>query len=331
MTVFRFAVLSRSFLVAVVFLVLCSLFSGIACAQDPTIGLSAQIIVHVRDFSGESLAVPAVVKLSQSNGIPRGQASTQSGGEAVFSNLSVGNYVIEVTAPGYKTARAEANLMSPVPFHIEVNLARDASPQVDATPSGPPILAPKAQLELSKGLDALHKNELKEAQLHLEEANRLAPTNPEVLHLLGVLYARMGDLPRAQSVLEKALQVNPHHQRSLSALGVVLSNEAKYAEAIPKLEEALKLKDDSYETHWALARAYYHQKVFNDACVQARLALTLSRGKDPEIQLLLAQALISSGEKAKALDELSGFLRDHPDHPKVPSIERLVKRLQASH
>jgi len=308
MTAFRFAVLSRGFLVAVVLF-----FPEVACAQDPAIGLSAEIIVHVRDAAGESLAVPAVVKLSQSNGIPRGQASTRSGGEAVFFNLSVGNYVIEVTAPGYKTARADANLMSPVPLHIEVNLIRDASQQVDATPSGPPILAPKAQQELSKGLDALHKNELKEAQLHLEEANRLVPTNPEILHLLGVLYARMDDLPHAQSVLEKALQVDPHHRRSLSALGVVLSNEAKYAEAIPKLEEALKLKDDSYETHWALARAYYHQKVFSDACVQARLALTLSQGKDPEIRLVLAQALVSSVEKTKTIEERHGFLRDPPE------------------
>ncbi len=302
-------------------------------AQDSISGAGSgttngQVIVFVREATGEPLKNQAVVRLFQSNGTPRGYASTSSGGETVFSNLPLGDYYVEVTAAGYRTARGEAGLPIPVPTQVHIYLQPEPTREGDAAPPGSPILAPKARKELDKGLDALRGDDLKEAQKHLEAASQLAPGHPDVLYLLGVLYTRIQDLPRAQSVLEKATQIDPGHARALAALGTVLSNEGKYEAAIPKLEAALKLSSNSWETHWTLARAYYQQRLFSDSSTQAQQALTLSQGKAPEIQLLLAQALAASGQKAKALEELESFLRDHPGHPKVPTAQRWVKQLQ---
>src|SRR5260370_35930305 len=59
-------------------------------AQDPTSGAgsgttNAQIIVFVREATGEPLKMQAVVRLFQSNGTPRGYASNSSGGENDFA------------------------------------------------------------------------------------------------------------------------------------------------------------------------------------------------------------------------------------------------------
>src|SRR5260370_54986 len=178
-------------------------------AQDPTSGAgsettNAQIIVFVREATGEPLKNQAVVRLFQSNGTPRGYASTSSGGETVFSNLPLGDYYVEVTAAGYRTARGEAGLPIPVPTQGHIYLQPEPTRAGDATPPGSPILAPKAHKHLDKGLDALRADDLKEPQKHLEPASQLAPGHPNVLYFLDVLYTRIQDRPQAQSVLDKA-------------------------------------------------------------------------------------------------------------------------------
>src|SRR5260370_17373486 len=144
-------------------------------AQDPTSGAgsgttNAQIIVFVREATGEPLKIQAVVRLFQSNGTPRGYASTSSGAETVFYNLPLGDYYVEVTAAGYKTARGEAGLPIPVPIQVHIYLQPEPAREGDATPPRPPIPAPKARKELDQGLDSLPGDELKEAQKHLDAA-----------------------------------------------------------------------------------------------------------------------------------------------------------------
>jgi tetratricopeptide (TPR) repeat protein len=83
----------------------------------------------------------------------------------------------------------------------------------------PPLLAPKAQKELQKGLAELRAGRDDEARKHLLNALRLAPANPDVNYLLGVLAAKSGDNSAATQYWEKGLSQFPNHVYCLLALG----------------------------------------------------------------------------------------------------------------
>ena len=82
------------------------------------------------------------------------------------------------------------------------------------------MLAPKARETLEKGAQALKAGKLEEAQKYIGEAMKLAPANPDVLYLQGMLYMRQGNWEQAQTTLEKASRMDPNQPRILAALGM---------------------------------------------------------------------------------------------------------------
>ena len=92
-------------------------------------------------------------------------------------------------------------------------------------------------------------NKLDEAQKHIGQAMKLAPSNPEVLYVQGMLYMKRSDWAAAQTVLEKSSQIDPNQGRVFAALGMALCNQKKYEEAIPPLEKSL---------NWSLPRVGKH-------------------------------------------------------------------------
>jgi Tfp pilus assembly protein PilF len=301
-------------------------FGSVASAQvssrKSAISSGSQIIVHVSGPSGEPLDVPGIVELYKSDGTPRGSTTAQGIAPVIFANVAPGSYYVQVSAPGYLRTREDANLDIPMPVEVYVYMRTEGGRASSTAPAGPPLLAPKARDELQRGLDALRTNDLKEAQKRLDSAAKLAPGHPDVFYLLGVLYIRLNEPAQAQHALEKATQLDPKHARALAALGTVLSNEGEFAKAIPLLRRAVELNDRAWETQWTLATAEYQERQFDQARDHAQRALALSQDKAPEIQLLLAQALLALGERDKAIQELEAFLLRHGDHPRAAAVRR---------
>jgi len=262
------------------------------------------------------------VELYTFDGTPHGRTTAQGIAPVTFPNLAPGSYYVQVSAPGYLRTREDASVALPMPLEVYVYMRTEAAASSPAAPGGPPVLAPKAREELQRALDALRANDLKEAQKRLDRAEKLAPGHPDVFYLQGVLYIRLNDAAQAQRVLEKATQLDPKHARALAALGTVFSNQGEFAKAIPILRRAVELNDRAWETQWTLATAEYHERQFEQARDHARRAFLLSQDKAPEIQLLLAQALVALGERDKAVRELEAFLVRHGDHPKAPAVRR---------
>src|SRR5262249_33269962 len=197
------------------------------------------------------------------DGMPLGQASSVEGGQVTFQNVHTGTYHIEVEAAGYLEARADTVLPMTGAVFVEVYL----KPKGNAEPvvlSGPevPLLAPKARKEFDAGQRALSNGNLQEAQKHLENAARLAPSHPDVLYALGILYSRLNDLARAERYLGQSAELEPGQARTQAALGIVLANDHKFSEAEPPLGKALELDAKSWEARWALARCYYSERKF---------------------------------------------------------------------
>jgi len=215
----------------------------------------------------------------------------------------------------------------------EVNVQIYLHPEANSDPivlpdSDTPLLAPKAKKELDAGLEALRQKDFSKAQKHLEKASRMAPTHPEVLYLLGMLYTHMNDLPRAEGFLSEATQIEPQNAPAQAALGIVLSNEHKCRAALLPLGKALELDAKSWEARWALARCEYSQRKFQPALEQSRLALQDSNGLAPDIALVVAASLAALDRYEGSASVLREYLQQNPGRPGAARAKRWLDRLQ---
>jgi Tfp pilus assembly protein PilF len=289
-------------------------------------GVAISVVVHAP--SGESISSSTMVKLFRGT-IPAGQAETTIG-RAEFVVTDVGDFTVVVQAGGYANAQKDFSINAAGRAEVDVYLhALSANPT--AVP-GRPLLAPKAKKAVDEGLQALGANHLAEAQKQAGQAMRLAPAHPDVLYLQGVIFLKQRDWSKAQEVLEKAIQIDPSHSNALAAFGMALCNQGKYETAVAPLEKALQLNPTpaSWDARWALAKAYYQQARYEQALQMSQDALSSSKGKAPEIELLVAQSLTAVGRYEDAAQALREFLRDYSDHREAATARRWLDGLAAN-
>jgi tetratricopeptide (TPR) repeat protein len=311
--------------------VVCSfVFSGVVCGQS-NIGIRGrrvEIDVTVRDSSGEILAVPANIRIYL-NGTQCAEGATSSG-RASFTISDIGKFTVVAEAAGYKQGQNEVNIAEPVTVQIEVSLRHEASPNFPLGAADNPALAPKAKAAFDKGIQALRDDKLEEAEKALTECIKLAPNNPHVLYLQGLLDLKKHEWTKAQAVLEKVTQMEPSSPRALAALGMALCDQKKYIEAIPPLEESLRLDPDAgWETHWCLAESYYHSERFEEALKVSEQAEAESNGQAPQVDLLVARALTAVGRYEDSAKVLRELLAHHGDGPEAVTARRFLDRLTA--
>ncbi len=289
-------------------------------------GDRAELSVTVRDSSGEAISAPASVRLYH-DGVPSDQ-SAASHGRAFFVFRTLGTYTLVVEANGYKAAEKEVTVPVAMKYEIDVYVQRIPSSNETSGVPGKPLLAPKAKEALDKGLQALSANKLPDAEKYVAEATKLAPGHPDVLFVQGVLFLSQRNWTQAQNVLEKASQMDPNSARIFSALGMALTDQGKYEEAIIPLEKSLQLEaSGGWETHWALGKAYYYRRQYDQALKTSQLALTESNGKAPQIELLVAQSLTAVGRYDDAAQTLRDFLKLHGDRPEAATARRWLDGL----
>src|SRR6266404_3085095 len=298
-------------------------------AETEFFGNGVAITVVVHDPSGNPIASAAAVRLYRGNDIPAGQAQTTNG-VAEFVVNYLGEFTVVVEAAGYPKAQKEFSVDAAGRAQKDVYLPRRANENGTLHP-GRPLLAPKAKKAVDRASKALATNNLSDAEKQVNEAAHLAPANPDVLYLQGVLLLKQHQWSKAQVVLEKATQLDPSDAQAFAALGMALCDQEKYDSAIAPLEKSLQLNPGpSWDARWALAKAYYQQARYEDALQMSSAALSGSNGQAPEIQLLVAQSLTAVGRYEDAAQTLRDFLREHSDRREAATARRWLERLSAS-
>jgi Flp pilus assembly protein TadD len=313
----------------------CNLFCPLAAwgqsnggDQAEVRGFRGEIDVTVLDNSGHLISVPADVKVLR-DGAPYDQGVT-SKGRVFFMVPALGEFSVSVDAAGYKSAQKDVSVVMETKYDVEFNLQPDTSPNFTPGAAGNPILAPKAKEALDKGMQALRDDKLDEAEKSLDQALKLAPNNPEVLYVLGVLDLKKREWTKAQSVLEKATQIEPNSARALAALGMALCNQQRYAEAIPPLEKSVQLNSVSdWETHWSLAESYYHSERFDEALKFSQQARAEANGQVLQVDLLVAKSLVAVGRYEDSAKVLRELIKNHSDGQEAVTARRFLERLTA--
>jgi tetratricopeptide (TPR) repeat protein len=106
-------------------------------------------------------------------------------------------------------------------------------------------------------------------------------------------------------------------------------NENRFDLAIAPLQQSAEIDPDRWDTHYALAKAFYNRQQFEDALRESKRALGQPHGSEPEIELLTAQAQTAVGQFEDSAETLRTFLRLHPEDKGAATARRWLDRLIA--
>jgi tetratricopeptide (TPR) repeat protein len=256
--------------------------------------------------------------------------NTTDAAQALFTGLNAGEYVIEVSAPGYRTAEVQAIIDENGQVeNVEVMMLPELWLAEKAGVPGPPMLAPKALKETERGLQALQAGKLEEAETHLKRALQLAPGFPDVNYLMGVLWIEKHDAAQARGYLQKTVQLAPKHAPALMALGEAEYMQKDYAHALESLEQSIDIKPTLWRAHWLAGVASYQLGDYKKSREHARDALLVGKEKAESARLLLGEAQVALGEREAGLATLEQFLRGQPSEPQAVTARELIAWLKS--
>ncbi len=269
------------------------------------------IDVTIKGPDGAPAEGAALVTVSKMSGQIYRQA-TSKGGHLRLNELAQTEYNIFVVAPGFARVKQQIDAYNKkfvkVIFQLEpASEGEDASADLEFA-----ALAPKAQKEVGKAIEALQSKKPSGARTHLEAAYRAAPKSAEVSYLFGVYSSQVKDVAQAKTYWTKALEIYPKHYRALVSLSQAFLDEKKPGDALPLLDRAVKAEPSSWRAHAILADAYLRQGAPGEAAKQAGRALELGHGQAAIAQRFLAAALSRSGEREKAVGVLQAYVKEHP-------------------
>ncbi len=291
---------------------------------------NTSLAVQVRAPNGSTLDTLAVVMLCNLSGQVVTSKAT-FGAQAIFTPLNRGQYVVNVEAPGFAKAQVEAQVSS---SHGQQLLVVTLQPESGAgteyvAPTGV-VLAPKAQKEVSKGMEALQAKKFDEAIKHLEIAHHLAPNHPDISYMLGMVCEKKNDTTSARKYWDQALQADPKHISSLLACGDILLRQNDLPGARKYLDNAVEVAPNSWRAHSLLANALLRQHSYAEAVTHAERAMDLGKGQATSSLLILGQALAAERQNRQAIAALKDYLATKPPEQQAQAVEKLIVRLKDS-
>src|SRR5580698_983341 len=254
--------------------------------------------------------------------------NTNESGLAKFPGLIEGEYIVEVSAPGYRTVTEDAEIRVSVRNQAFGVLMVPDGPLAKGggKAGGPPA---KALKEMEKGLEAMQVNKLNDAEQHLKKAQDMAPKYPDVNYLVGVLYMRRGNSAEAREYLQKAVDEAPTHASALLALGEAEMQQRDYTKAAETLERGLQLRPTAWRAHYLAGVAWFHMRDYDKALEEAKAAYASGQDKTEGSLLLMGQAQAALHQRDAALATFNQYLKEQPKGSRVASAKHEIEKLNA--
>src|ERR1700680_709995 len=179
---------------------------------------TGRLTLQIQDTAGAPFFEGATVTLLTSQIETKLSTTSDQSGRARFTGFPVGQDVVEIAAPGYRTVQEQVFISGTrEDQNIMVSLVPTATGA--KVKVGSVSASPKAVKESEKALHALQLNRLDEAQQHLFRALAFDPTFADGNYLMGLLLLRQKESSKAAAYLQKTLNLSPDHTAALLALG----------------------------------------------------------------------------------------------------------------
>jgi len=287
------------------------------------------IVIKVfAERNGTHLGRQAVVKLvNLETQTATWQTTEVESSQGVLTNVAWGDYDAEVSAVGYLSAHQEVKVFSTRPM-IQFDVVLHPDPSAMNLDVADSILSAQARKETKRAISALKSGKLSDAQKHLDQAYRAAPSDPGVDFLLGYLYFQKKDFPQSERYLSSSTALNPHNAPALTLLGRASLETKDYPMARSALEQAVLADAENWLPHDLLADAYLHEKSYEKARDEATVAIAKGKSAAGAAQLVLGEALVNLGQSQQGINALNLFLQESPQHPVAGQVRSLIAELQ---
>jgi tetratricopeptide (TPR) repeat protein len=228
---------------ALLFLPDSSTAQSISAATPDTRGVkdftsSGRITFQIQDSAGAPFFEGAAIRLVTSQIETSISTTSNQAGRAQFTDLPVGQYLVEIRAPGYRTVQEQV-LISGLQKEQNITVALVPTAVGAKVKVGSVSTSPKAIKESEKALQALQLNRLDQAQQHVSLALGYDPNFADGNYLMGLLLLRQNDPSKAAAYLQKTLKLSPDHTAALLALGEAQYLAHDYSSASASLEKFL--------------------------------------------------------------------------------------------
>jgi tetratricopeptide (TPR) repeat protein len=263
--------------------------------------INGLINVRVQQDTGSPFATPATVTLRSADMTVNLTSRTNESGVTAFNSIPSGQYLVEVTASGYRTVREQIGIGAGVQVqNLLVAMIPETGVTLSHTPSGGGTVNPKAIKETEKGLRSLQVGKLDEAQQHLTRALAAAPNFADGNYLMGVLLLRRKESAKARPYLQKAVDIAPNHAPALLALGEAEYLQRDFARATESLEQSLREQPRSPQASTA-QQLIDRMRAPNQPRADAAAAATQSSGAE------VAELELATDANQPGLVELSAL------------------------
>jgi tetratricopeptide (TPR) repeat protein len=254
--------------------------------------------------------------------------TTNESGLAQFQGLLEGEYIVEVSAPGFRSVMEDAAInVGHKNEAFGVMLIADGPLAKNGHAGGPPA---KALKEMEKGLAAMQVEKLNDAEQHLKKAQELAPKSPDVNYLVGVLYMRRGKSGEAREYLQRAVDAAPNHASALLALGQAEIQQRDYAKAAESLERGVQLQPTAWRAHYLAGVASYQMRDYDKALEEAQTAVASGQDKTGGSLLLVGQAQEALHQRDAALATFHQYLKEQLDGSRAAVARHEIEKLIGS-
>lgn len=253
-------------------------------------------------------------------------ATTDGRAQGMFTNIPYGTYEVEVSAVGFLGVLKEV-LISPAVVQMEIDIVLNRDPAAVNLDVNANSLSPKARKETKHAVQAFKSGNLKDAEKHLDEAYKSAPSDANLNFLMGYLYFQKKDFARAINYLDASTSANAHDAQALTLLGRASLEQSDYPVARSALEQAVLADAENWLPHNLLAYTYLHQRDYAMARDEAQVSITKGKNAAVSSQLILGEALLNLGQSSEGRQALNVFLEQAPRHPLAEQVRKAIAQV----
>src|SRR5215813_53467 len=325
----------RSLLIGLIFV--CAFSGASAMGQSTGVNLGTSQItnmnrtltlqVSVREQNGLPLGQQAIVRLSTDLGGQNIVGVTQDGSTASFLNMKGGDYLIDVESAGYKPAHERASVVGVSSYTVYVYMTPEGTAESNALTDSRPVMTPKLQKEMDRALTAIREKKYTEAREHLQAASKLAPSNPDIEYLMGMVDYAEHILEPERAHFEKALGLAPGHERTLVSLGQLQMEMKDYKRSAGYLETAVLNNHKNSQAHLLLSVCYMNLANYSKARTEALAAADLDKNKAAIGHMIAAKSFLMENNFDKASKGFAEYLKDYPNEKGAAEAKRLLEQI----
>jgi tetratricopeptide (TPR) repeat protein len=264
-------------------------------------------------------------------------ALSDAGGRFRFRKIPAGTHTLSIFVPNrgelrktvvVTTSTADSKRRVRLEFDMhEATLERESALGVSVRALS---ISEKAKAEFREALKKLSRNDVAQAEAHLEKAIEISPQFAEAWNRLGTIAYQTQRYALAEERFRKALEVDSEAYAPLVNLGGVPINLERFEDAERYNRLAVLRQPDDALAHSQLGMALLYLGKLDEAEKPLREAIRLDPAHFSHPQIHLAEVMIRKGKPLETAQLLEDFLKQHPDSPGAKEILAKIAQLRSA-